>query len=232
MKEEYIKELLDKNKNDYNLIAEEFSRTRWFVWDETKFLFDNYLKEKDKVLDLGCGNGRYYGVVKYNNADYIGIDNSEKLLEEARKKYPEARFQLADALSIPFADKSFDKVYSMAVFHHIPSKKIRLEFLKEAKRVLKDDGIFVLTVWKFYRPKEYFLLFKYTILKLLGKTKVDFKDFFEPWGDETERYYHWFSKRELSKLFKTAGFKVKDIGVVRNKKGNRRNIYIVAAPVV
>jgi len=217
---------LNKTKADYNLISEEFSRTRWFVWEETKFLFNDYAKDRDKVLDIGCGNGRYFELLK--NTDYVGIDNSSKLIEEAKKKYPEANFLVADALDIPFGDNTFDKVYSIAVLHNIPSKELRLEFLNEANRVLKDKGVLILTVWKFHRFSDYLRLFKNSILKLVGKSKLDFKDFLEPWSDKTLRYFHWFSKKELEKMIEKAGFRVKEIGVIRNKKGNRRNIYIIA----
>jgi len=178
-------------------------------------------------LDLGCGNGRYFSLCRLKDIEYFGIDNAENLIKEAKKNYPQAKFQVADALKIPFPDNYFDKVYSIAVFHQIPSKNYRLQFLKEIKRVLKKRGWAILTVWKFYRLKDWFLLIKYTILKLLGKSKLDFKDFFEPWGRKTKRYYHWFSKRELIKLVKGAGFIIKDIGIVKNKRKNRRNIYLI-----
>jgi ubiquinone/menaquinone biosynthesis C-methylase UbiE len=138
MKKEYAQYLLNKTKEDYNLISEEFSRTRWFVWEETKFLFSDYVKEGDRVLDIGCGNGRYFELLKIKNASYVGIDNSKNLIEEAKKKYPEADFKVADALDLPFNDNSFDKVYSIAVLHNVPSKELRAQFLKEAHRVLKD----------------------------------------------------------------------------------------------
>ena len=180
-------------------------------------------------MDLGCGNGRFYEFFKDKNIEYIGVDNSEKLIGLANKKYPGIKFQTADALNLPFPNDYFDKIYSIAVLHHIPSKEIRLQFLKEAKRVLKKGGILIATVWKFHAKKQILLFLKYTILKLIGKSKLDFKDIFEPWGNKAERYYHWFSKRELVKLTREAGFKIKEGGIIiRNERGNRRNIYLVA----
>ena len=229
MKKEYTKYLLNKTKSDYNLISEDFSRTRGKVWEEISFLFKD-TKPKEKVLDLGCGNGRFYELLK--NTDYTGVDNSEKLIKIAKGKYPEANFKTEDALSLSFPDNHFDKVYSIAVLHRIPSKKLRLQFLKEAKRVLKKNGDLILTVWKLpfkqYNRKNLSLLLRYTILKLIGKSKLDFKDVLEPWGNKTFKYYHWFSKRELAKLIKKSGFKIKEIGVIKNQRGNRQNIYLVA----
>lgn len=190
-------------------------------------MFDDYLAKGDRVLDLGCGNGRYYELFKNKEIDYIGIDNSERLISIAQRKYPMISFQVADALKLPFPDNCFDKICSMAVLHHIPSKEFRSEFLKEAKRVLKKDGILIFTVWKFHQLKEIYSLIKYSILKLIGKSKLDFKDIMKHWGKETDRYYHWFSKKELVALVKKAGFKVKKIGVIKNKRRNRQNIYLI-----
>ena len=228
MEKKYAEYLLKKTQKDYNLIAEDFSRTRARIWDEIRFLFDNYLIEGDKVLDLGCGNGRYYETVKGKGVDYVGVDNSERLIKLAQRKHPGVRFQTADAFNLPFPNNYFDKVYSIAVLHHIPSKKFRSKFLKEAKRVLKQRGLLILTVWKFYGKKKVFLSFKYTILKLIGKSKLDFKDIFEPWGKKTERYYHWFSKRELANLVKREGFKIKEVDIIKKETGKRRNIYLIA----
>ncbi len=223
MDKEYAKCLLNKVREDYNLISGDFSRTRRYPWPEIKFLFD-YAKKGDKVLDLGCGNGRFCQFLK--GTDYTGADISSGLIKEAKKRHPKLEFIEADALNLPFSDNSFDVVLSIAVLHHIPSKELRIRFLKEARRVLKEKGKIIITVWKFHRKKDRFLLLKYTILKILGKTRLDFKDILEPWGKKTERYYHWFSKRELVKLAEEAGFKAKGSGFT--KKKNRENIYLVA----
>ena len=228
MEKKYAEYLLEKTKKDYDLIAEEFSRTREKPWEEIKFLFNDYLIFGEKVLDLGCGNGRYFPSFKEKRINYFGIDFSEKLIEIAKNKYPEGNFQVGDALNLPFPENFFDKVYSIATLHHIPSKEFRLQFLKEIKRILKPEGLLILTVWRFHQLKETYLLFKYTILKLFGKTKLDWKDIFEPWGEKTERYYHWFSKNELIDLAQRLNFKIEKIGITKNQRGNRRNIYLIA----
>ncbi|MDD2732095.1 MAG: class I SAM-dependent methyltransferase [Candidatus Pacebacteria bacterium] len=226
MDKKYAQYILNKTKDDYNLIADDFSRTRDDIWDELMFLFED-VKEGEKMLDLGCGNGRFYKVFKEKNADYIGVDNSEKLIEIAKKRYPEADFQTADSLNLPFPNSYFNRIYAIALFHHIPSKKLRLLFLKEAKRVLKEKGVLILTVWKFYRLKDYLRIIRYAFLKIIRRSKLDFKDIFEPWGNKTNRYYHWFSKREVEGLLKQSGFEIKEVGIVRNKRGNRKNIYLI-----
>ncbi|MBI2624834.1 MAG: class I SAM-dependent methyltransferase [Candidatus Nealsonbacteria bacterium] len=227
MNKEYAEYLLNKTTQDYNLIAEDFSSKRKEPWPEIKFLFDNYIIPGEKVLDLGCGNGRFSAFVKDKKADYFGTDASERLIAIAKRNYPGVSFQAADAFNLPFPSNFFNKVYIIAVLHHIPSKDKRLRFLDEAKRVLKPGGLLVLAVWEPHGLNESLLLLKYAIFKLLGLSKLDFGDVFEPWGKKTNRYYHLFSKKELISLLKEAGFRVLENGIVKNERGNRRNIYLV-----
>jgi len=231
MKREYAEYLLKKTKNDYNLIAEDFSRTRERIWPEMRFLFDDYLFPGDKILDIGCGNGRFLELFKEKGVNYFGIDSSEKLIEIARKLDPKANFQVADALNLPFPNNFFDKVYSIAVLHHIPSEEFRLQFLKEARRVLKQEGLFILTVWNWWNLRDIegiFLIFKFGILKLFKKSKLDFKDVFEPWAKKADLYYHCFTKNELKNLIKKADFKLKEIGILERPKSKESNIYLTA----
>jgi tRNA (uracil-5-)-methyltransferase TRM9 len=228
MDKEHSEYLLNKTKEDYNLIAEDFSSKREKVWEEIEFLFNDYLKQGEKILDLGCGNGRYFPFFKKKGVDYFGIDFSEKLIKIAKNKHPEVNFQKGDALNLPFPENFFDKIYSIATLHHIPSEELRIQFLKEVKRALKGEGFLILTVWKFHQQQEINLLFKYTILKLFGKSKLDWKDILEPWGKKIKRYYHWFSKKELKDLLKKVDLIIEKIGTTKNQRGNRQNIYVIA----
>jgi len=169
MKKKYAENLLKKTKQDYDKIAQEFSATRWRIWEEAEFLFNDYVMPGEKVLDLGCGNGRFFEFLKDKDIHYIGVDFSEKLIEIAKNKYPKLKFEVANALNLPFPNNYFDKIYSIAVLHHIPSKQFRLQFLQEARRVLKSNGLLILTVWEPKSKKNLNLFLKHTALKLTGK---------------------------------------------------------------
>jgi len=152
----------------------------------------------------------------------------------AKQKFGRARakFQIADALNLPFPENFFDKVYSISVLHNIPSRECQLQYLKEAKKVLKPGGLLILRVWDFWRRKAFPKLFlKYTFLKLIEKSKLDFFDVFLSWKDSkgkvlVERYFHCFRKKELENLAKKVGFKIKEIW--RTGKDPRTNIYLIA----
>ena len=223
---------MDKTRRDYNLIAEEFSRSRDKLWEELRFL-DGYVGESERVLDLGCGNGRLYELFRKKNIDYYGIDISERLIEIAKKRYPQAKFWAADALNLPFFDNFFDKVISIAAFHHVPSKQSRLKFLKEVKRVLKPDGTFILIVWNLNGFNKSLTFLKYGLKKVLKRSSLDFGDAFLPWGEEILRYVHRFSKGELIRLLGEGGLKVEKLSILGRKDSKESNILAMAkkAPI-
>lgn len=246
MDEAYAQYLLKKTTQDYNLIADHFARTREWIWQEVIPLAGD-IWDGERVLDLGCGNGRLLELFREKGIDYVGVDSSEKLIEIAKKKYqpapsikkgkgplfrPAVRFLVANALNLPLPDNFFHKVFSLAVLHHIPSEKFRLQFLKEVRRVLREGGQLILSVWNLWsRKATWKLLLKYTFLKLIGKSKLDFKDIFYPWKSPrgqiiVQRYIHCFTKPELKNLVQKSGFKVKEIWIW--PKGARSNIYLVA----
>lgn len=227
MEREYAEYLLKKTRDDYNLIAEDFSRTRWNIWPEFS-IFRDFIKEGDKILDVGCGNGRLLELLKDKKISYTGVDVSEKLIEVAKKKYPQNNFLVADNLNLPFLDNNFDKVFSVAVLHTIPSDELRKKAVAELKRVLRPEGLLFVTVWDMWRKDTFLLPLKYSFLKLIRKSKLDLGDAFVPWSDKTKRFYHFFTKKELYSLVKIVGFDILKKGVAKNETGSRSNIYLIA----
>jgi len=217
MNDKYAKKILDKTVLDYNSIADKYSRVREKDWREFNFLFDKYLLSNDKVLDLGCGNGRFYQSFKNKGVDYLGIDVSSKLIEIAKSNHPEGKFEVSSVESI--LSDSFDKVYSIAVLHHIPSREFRLNFLKEIKRVLKGNGYLVLTVWNLkekMKKRSFFDWFR-----------LDKGDVFLPWYGSRDTYFHCFNLEELIQLVSEAGFDIIDKGEILVGERPYSNFYIV-----
>ena len=207
MNPSYAKYLIEKTKDYFDKNVEGFSGSRKEVWPEFEEL-KKYIKDGERVLDLGCGNGRLFELFKNKKVKYIGIDSSEKLIKKAKEKYGNY-FQIAGIFSLPFSDDYFDSIWVIAVFHHIPSQELQLKALKEIGRVLKKNGKIIMTCWYLFRP-----FFRKDILISPKKLKV-------------QRYYRAFTKKELKKLFEKTGFKVKELRYLkRNKK--KTNILIIA----
>lgn len=213
MKKEFAEKLLKKVKKSYNIISRDFSATRSYIWKDLEVV-KKYIKPNDKVLDLGCGNGRLYEFLKDLSIDYLGVDNSVGLINEAKNKYPESadKFREGDALDLRFEENQFDAVIMVAVLNHIPSEELRLQVLNNVKRILKPKGYLLMTNWNLYQKKYQPLIIKYTLLKLFSKSKMDWGDVLVPFGKEkTERYYHAFTKKEIKNLISKS-----DLNLLKN----------------
>ncbi|MAF13599.1 MAG: hypothetical protein CMI53_01770 [Parcubacteria group bacterium] len=229
MRKEIAQKILDKNVSDYNQIAASFSQVRTQLWDEFKVIQD-LIKTGDKVLDLGCGNGRLRLLSRDQNVkfDYVGVDSSQELIKIAESnndfKMDSQQFLVASMLKLPFADNSFNVVASVAVFHHIPSKQMRLKALQEVKRVLKPGGTLIMFNWNRWQKDYLHYIIKYTRLKLIGKSDLDFKDILIPWmNGEVKRYFHVFTLGELKKLVKLSGLKLEENYLSDWKNGDKKS---------
>lgn len=231
MKKTTARSLLDKIKEGYNRIAGEFSETRrGKIWPDLSFLIDE-IKNGDKVLDVGCGNGRLFATIQDKQVEYVGIDNSDELIKIAQERFKDfsnAEFIVADALDLPFGDDSFDIVYSIAVLHHVPSNEFRLKMLSEAGRVVKPAGKVIVTVWNLWQKRYYRYIFKEALRKVGGKSGVDFGDCFIPWkrGAGMMRYCHAFTVTGIKRLAVQAG--LDNVEAAKTTKNDYKpNIYLI-----
>ena len=99
-----------------------------------------------RALEIGCGPGRLLKPMSRHFGEIHGVDVSDQMIELARERLrdiPHAHVHATNGASLAqFADESFDFVYSFAVFQHIPSRAVVLEYMRETLRVLKPGGIF------------------------------------------------------------------------------------------
>ena len=103
------------------------------------------------VLDAGCGMGRYLRVVAEAGAAVVGLDLS-RAVEAARdltREWPDVSLVQGDLLRLPFAEGSFDHIYSLGVLDHTPDP--RRAFLGLAK-LLKPGGRIAIWVYPRERP--------------------------------------------------------------------------------
>lgn len=116
--------------------------------------FDYFpLQPGDTVLDLGCGEGRHViSAFLEQDITAIGVDLSLRDISVAQQRFEDFRQQnkgggfglsVANALKLPFADDTFDKVICSEVLEHIDDYE---GVLKEINRVLKPGGLFCASV--------------------------------------------------------------------------------------
>lgn len=186
---------------DYDDIAseycDEFCSTK--VYDE---FIDKWLQtiHSGNILDVGCGGG--------NNCQYInekdgfqayGIDFSDGMIAEARKRYPNVKIKKMDMTNITFPDQTFDGILSNCSLIHIPTELLT-QTLKGFKRVLKPNGKLLLIV-----------------LDGNGEEMAE-----EPYreGQGVYAYTKYFTADEISKLLNDSGFKVDTIETRKTESEN------------
>jgi SAM-dependent methyltransferase len=74
--------------------------------------------ENPVVLEVGCGNGRDAKVITSHTPYYTGIDSSDKMLEKAHERLPNAQFEQADARTYSYPG-TYDIVFAFAPFRHM-----------------------------------------------------------------------------------------------------------------
>lgn len=106
----------------------------------------NYIGNDDIVLEVGCGSGLIYKEIVPNlidNANYVGIDVSYKMLDIAHERYPNGNFLYGDVYNMEFEDETFDVTIAYEVLCHIRNIE---KPISEMCRVAKRQVIF--TVWE------------------------------------------------------------------------------------
>jgi len=190
------------------------------VWPEMELLVKKYVQSGDRVLDIGCGNGRLVKLL--SEVDYLGIDGSKNLIIKALKyknikTKQKIEFKQIDMLALDnLEEKDFNIVFMFASFNHIPSEELRLKILDDIKNLLKLNGLLIMTNWNMWQVGVKKNIWNYKIRKLNIKVEnenLDFKDIITTWqngaGDKQgELYYRAFTKWELKRLFKKSGFRI------------------------
>lgn len=130
----FIKE---STKKLYNKIAPTWKQKVWVTSAEFNERIISFaeLKGNEKALDVGIGSGELAAVLRLE--DVIGVDISEKMIQECRKLHPEYKLYVGDAESLPFKDNTFDFVYCRNFLQNFEDPT---RAFQEMHRVTKPSG--------------------------------------------------------------------------------------------
>ena len=105
-------------------------------WDEERTALASTLAAlaPARTLDVACGTGF---LTQHLHGEITGLDQSASMLELAQAKIPEGQFMHGDALDLPFADDTFDRVLTSFFYGHLEEDD-RKAFLGEARRVARE----------------------------------------------------------------------------------------------
>jgi SAM-dependent methyltransferase len=107
-------------------------------------LIFKYFHDESRILEDGCGTGRYVKYLKNHGYNVLGLEISSETVSMIHRMWPELQVVVGDAANLPFRDASFDGVISLGTVEHFregPAKPLR-----EIFRVLKEGGVALITV--------------------------------------------------------------------------------------
>jgi ubiquinone/menaquinone biosynthesis C-methylase UbiE len=156
-----------------------------------------------KTLEIGVGLGADHQQLAEAGAILTGIDLTPRAIGHTTRRFElfglKSELQVSDAENLPFADESFDAVYSWGVLHHSPDTA---RAIQEVRRVLKPGGFAKIMVYHKYSMVGYMLWVRYALLRMkpwLGLDEI-YSKYLESPGTKA------YSRAEAPELFK--GFRI------------------------
>lgn len=131
-------------------------RLETYIFNETaiehihRYAIAGEFVENKQVLDIACGEGYGSNLLIEKASAVTGVDIDPKTIERAQRKYNNSKlnFLTGDVRNIPCTDNIFDIVISFETLEHIEEHN---EMMAEIKRVLKPDGLLIIST-----PDKYF----------------------------------------------------------------------------
>jgi SAM-dependent methyltransferase len=115
-----------------------------WAWERRRALLLAEARPGERVLDLGCGAGRFVAALRDAGADPVGVELAEAALERARHNAPGADLRLLEEDgSLPLEHASVDLVWCSEVLEHVADTG---HLLLESRRVLRPGGRLLVTV--------------------------------------------------------------------------------------
>lgn len=163
-----------ETKKKYSKMAESYDKSRFSSFGgklldkKQKNVLLKFLKDipiNAKILEIGCGSGRFLEFLESKGYKNIyGMDSSKEMLDVARKK-TKAKLEIGDVYRMPYKSKSMDVVFSVHVLMHVKNpKKMISEMLRVSKNTIivditnKNSFSFIISkIIRGYKPKFFSL---------------------------------------------------------------------------
>jgi SAM-dependent methyltransferase len=155
-----------------------------WAFEQRNALLQAELQPDDRVLDLGCGAGRFLSTLR----DAVGVEIAEQAVNRARRNVPDADIRLLEPDgSLPLGHGEIDLVWCSEVLEHIPDVA---HALLEIRRVLKPGGRVLITVPYHGR------------IQAAGIALTRFDSHFDPLG----QHVRFFTRTSLKRTLTDSGF--------------------------
>jgi SAM-dependent methyltransferase len=254
MDEKTVRALGAINHSFYRDSAAAFSETRrasWPGWQPLVGWIETRLPGRAlKVLDVGCGNGRFGSFLaealseRAADIDYCGLDASAPLLDSVRaRELPVAIAEvlLGDVIDSPLesllAGRAFSLIAVFGLLHHIPSEQRRTALLSSLARRLEPGGLLALAFWRF-DDFERFRLRRRTFEdwnrdahEAIDLSQLEPGDYLQRWGEgpSAVRYCHHVDDAEAERLVEAAGLERLACYDADGREGSLNRYFVLGA---
>ena len=139
-----------------------------------KYILDYLSKDNSKILDVGAGTGKYSLYLDSLGYDVVSVELVKHNLKVLESKESNVKFYQGNAIDLSkFKDNTFDMVLLFGPMYHLISMNEKVQSLKEAKRVVKPNGIIMIS----YCMNEYAIIthgfIDNNIKEALNKQEID-----------------------------------------------------------
>ncbi|MGL5616575.1 MAG: class I SAM-dependent methyltransferase [Sarcina sp.] len=183
---ENVKKFYDENCiNELNRLDDPYNRIEFF---STLYMIKKYFPKEGTIFDIGSGPGRYSLELLKKNYDVTMMDISANSITLAKNNIESSGFKAknyicGDARHLNFElENQYDGILLLGPMYHIQEKKERINLLKECKRILKPNGVIIISY-----------------INTLGILKVGVSDFYKEFTDLDNIYNYFFCSSYDSK---------------------------------
>ncbi len=176
-----------------------------FKYDRVKkqmAVFTRVLPKNEKILEGGCGLAPYLIRLRQLGYDVEGIDYNEDPLKKAWSYDPTLPLKVGDVAAIPYPDDTFGGYISLGVIEHFTEGPLRA--IRDAHRVLKKGGVFVLMV-----PQNHLFMRLMAPVTAMKRSAFLRRLFGKPM--DTHYWEQYFKRSELVPLLEKEGFDIREV---------------------